>query len=169
MTAIEKNIFKKRKSIFATGRAAEAKELVQQNMDIVEVRQVKWIKQLKERLILLKHWLQEVLAESKGYPEQYKNAETVTHCHVEKIFRCRHYTKYLLSTGGFRWVLHQWKASLQLRNGGRKLENILRKPFIITKNGIAEKQILENRSSEFSVSLALIYIQKILGQAASFD
>lgn len=127
-----KEYFKKRKIEFLqqTGNTAEAEELVQQNMDIVEVRLGEVNKAIRKKdFAAAKKLIDEGIriAKSKDHPgtvSQWQKELLHIAMHEKDINAIRHYTKHFAFDRSFsKEYYEQWKATFTSAEWATEIEN----------------------------------------------
>jgi len=152
-----------------TGKAAEAKKLIQQNMDIVEVRQGEVNKAIKKKdfdtaKTLIAGGIH--VAEGKGHPGTVHEwqKQLLRIAMLEKdIPTVRHYTKYFAFDPGFSTEYYnQWKASFTVSEWREKIEKHIEETIHhVTKEWNSRKNKSWNTAHpHFLPSLAPIFIQE---------
>lgn len=166
-----KEYFQKAKIDFLqqTGKATEARELVQQNMDIVEVRLGEVNKAIKKKdLNTAKALIAEGIkvAESKDHPGTVKEwREQLLHiAMLEKdITTVRYYTKYFAFDRGFSTEYYnQWKASFTVAEWKEEIEKHIKETIHRVTNewNSSKNKFWKTAHPHFLPSLAPIYIQE---------
>lgn len=166
-----KEFFQKAKIEFLqqTGKAAEAKELIQQNMDIVEVRLGEVNKAVQKKDFATAKTLIAggiKVAEGKSHPGTVNEwqKQLLRIAMLEKDIRTvRHYTRYFAFDRGFSTEYYnQWKATFTVVEWREEIEKHIKETIHrITKEWNSEKnKFWKTDHPNFLASLAPIYIQE---------